>query len=103
MPSNAEQLMRARYTAYTMGDMDYVARTWHPSARPADLGHDPSTRWLGLEVKSHVASETGDTAAVSFVARYRVAGKASRMAERSRFVREGEQWLYLDAAALTTR
>ena len=26
--------MRARYSAYAVGDLDYVWRTWHPRARP---------------------------------------------------------------------
>lgn len=53
--------------------------------------------WLGLEVKSHRAS--GDRAEVEFVARYRVGGgSAVRMAERSRFVREGGRWFYVDEA-----
>ena len=91
----AQQLMRSRYTAYTLGDMAYVANTWHASTRPADLMPEPLTQWLGLEVKSHHTE--GDTAEVSFVARYRVAGKGQRMTERSCFVREGGQWWYVDA------
>lgn len=91
----AQQLMRSRYTAYTLGDMAYVANTWHASTRPADLMPEPLTQWLGLEVKSHHTE--GDTAEVSFVARYRIAGKGQRMTERSCFVREGGQWWYVDA------
>ena len=30
----AEQLMRARYSAYAVDDLDYVWRTWHPRTRP---------------------------------------------------------------------
>ncbi|UFS55679.1 hypothetical protein LN050_07575 [Comamonadaceae bacterium M7527] len=91
----AQQLMRSRYTAYTLGDMAYVANTWHASTRPADLTPDPFTQWLGLEVKGHHTE--GDHAEVSFVARYRVAGKGQRMTERSRFVREGGRWWYVEA------
>lgn len=91
----AQQLMRSRYTAYTLGDMAYVANTWHASTRPADLMPESLTQWLGLEVKSHHTE--GDTAEVSFVARYRIAGKGQRMTERSCFVREGGQWWYVDA------
>lgn len=91
----AQQLMRSRYTAYTLGDMAYVANTWHASTRPADIMPEPLTQWLGLEVKSHHTE--GDTAEVSFVARYRIAGKGQRMTERSCFVREGGQWWYVDA------
>ena len=87
--------MRSRYTAYVLGDMGYVSTTWHPSTRPSDLEPDAASTWLGLDVKSH--SESGDKAQVSFVARYRVAGKGYRMKERSQFVREAGVWFYLDA------
>ncbi|CAG9185134.1 MULTISPECIES: YchJ family protein [Cupriavidus] len=101
VPPNAEALMRSRYTAYVMGNMDWVRQTWHPSTCPADLLPDTATRWLGLSVKAH--SQQDDThAEVEFVARYKVGGRAWRLHERSRFVREpraaGEPpvWLYVD-------
>ena len=37
-----------------------------------------------------------DHAEVEFVARYRVAGKAVRLHEHSRFLREGGRWYYVD-------
>ena len=37
-----------------------------------------------------------DTAEVEFVARYRVDGRAVRLHERSRFVREDGRWFYVD-------
>ena len=45
-----EELMRSRYSAYAVGDSDYVFRTWHPRTRPDDVDPDPSLRWTGLEV-----------------------------------------------------
>lgn len=41
----AEQLMRSRYTAFALGDADYLLRTWHPSARPRTLKLDPMCAW----------------------------------------------------------
>ena len=37
-----------------------------------------------------------DHAEVEFVARYRIAGRAVRLHERSRFVREEGRWYYVD-------
>ena len=51
--------------------------------------------WLGLEVRAHQVTGA-DAAEVEFVARYRVDGRAVRMRERSRFVREGGRWFYVD-------
>ena len=92
---DAEALMRSRYTAYVLGRSDYLRASWHAHTRPASLALDPDVRWLGLEVKSH--RQVGeDRAEVVFVARYRLAGRAVRMQECSRFVRENGSWFYVD-------
>lgn len=94
--SDAEQLMRSRYSAYVLQLDDYLLRSWHPDTRPDSLTHETGTRWLGLKIISHTPRD--DThAEVQFEARYRVGGgSAVRMRENSRFVKDGEQWLYVD-------
>lgn len=95
----AEHLMRSRYTAYAMGVTTYVVDTWHSSTRPTDLALDPpdtphATRWLALAVHSHTQlSET--EAQVMFTARYREGGRAHRLKEHSRFLREDGRWFYV--------
>jgi SEC-C motif-containing protein len=96
---DAQQLMRSRYTAYTLGLAPYLLSTWHPSTRPAELSLDANVKWLGLEVRHHNALDT-ERAEVEFVARSRVGGRGQRLHERSRFVREGGQWLYVDGDLL---
>ncbi|MDP2762232.1 MAG: YchJ family metal-binding protein [Sideroxyarcus sp.] len=93
----AEALMRFRYTAYTLLREDYLLATWHPSTRPAALGLavDAPAKWLGLDVLRH-EQQDADHAIVEFVARYKVQGRAQRLHEISRFVREAGRWLYLD-------
>ena len=100
---DAPSLMRSRYSAFVREDAAYLLATWHPGERPERLDFEPGARWLGLEVRSH--SQQDDThAQVEFVARLRSAGgRASRLHERSRFVREQDgagvwRWFYLDAA-----
>ena len=91
--------MRSRYSAYVLGLHDYVLDTWHPRTRPASITPDPpDLRWLGLDVRSHVSLDA-DHAVVEFVARSKLAGRASRLHERSRFERVGGRWLYVDAQA----
>jgi SEC-C motif-containing protein len=96
---DAEQLMRSRYTAYTLGLAPYLLSTWHPSTRPAELSLDANVKWLGLEVRHHNAQDA-ERAEVEFVARSRVGGRGQRLHERSRFVREAGQWLYVDGDLL---
>jgi SEC-C motif-containing protein len=95
----AEALMRSRYSAYVLGLAPYLLDTWHPDTRPPSIAPDPpGRRWLGLQVRSHVAHD--DTqASVEFVARCRDGGgRAERLQERSRFERVAGRWLYRDAA-----
>ena len=99
--ADAEALMRSRYSAYVVGDVDYLRASWHPDTCPPalDLADPPGqrTQWLGLTVQQHRVTAP-DTAEVVFVARYRGGGgSAVRLAEHSRFVRVDGRWLYLDA------
>ncbi len=93
----AEELMRSRYTAYTLQHEDYLLATWHPSTRPSALGlaEEAQAKWIGLDVKRHEQQDT-DHAIVEFVARNKVNGRAHRLHEVSRFVREDGRWLYVD-------
>lgn len=122
LPATAEQLMRSRYTAYTLGNEAYLRATWHPSTCPSEAIVEESgaekTKWLGLEIKSafrlrqrngqrndardEPAAHQGDADSVEFVARYKLGGRAHRLHEVSRFVREDVQgarrWFYLDGS-----
>ena len=99
---DAECLMRSRYTAFVRERADYLLATWHPSHRPALLDFDAAAQWLGLEVRGHWVKDV-DHAEVEFVARHRLGGRAVRLHERSRFVREGGRWLYVDGDMLPVR
>ena len=94
----AEALMRSRYSAFVRGDHGYLLATWHPDTRPASLEPDPpGLTWLGLDVRRHTLHY--DThATVEFVARSKLGGRAHRLHEISRFVREDGRWYYVDAA-----
>ena len=96
MPApDAESLMRSRYSAFVRENAAYLLATWHARTRPAQLDFDPHARWLGLEVRAF-RSTGSDHAEVEFVARYRLAGRAVRLHERSRFQREAGRWYYVD-------
>jgi SEC-C motif-containing protein len=95
MPAQtAEQLMRSRYTAYTLGKDAYLQATWHASTRPSGTLNEAGTKWLGLDVRRHM--QNGEEAIVEFVARYKIGGRAHKLHEVSRFVREEGKWFYVD-------
>jgi SEC-C motif-containing protein len=93
---DAKALMRSRYSAFVRDLTDYLLATWHASTRPSALEPSPEgLRWLGLEVRRHSVQDA-DHATVEFVARSKLVGRAQRLHETSRFVREGRRWFYLD-------
>ena len=94
---SAEQLMRSRYTAYTLADDAYLRASWAAKTRPAPSTiSEAGVQWLGLDVRRH--GEEGNEASVEFVARYKIDGRAYRLHEISRFVREDGCWYYLDGS-----
>jgi SEC-C motif-containing protein len=96
---DAEALMRSRFSAYVLELPGYLRDTWHASTRLAEpLRFGDGVRWLGLEVRRH-AQVDADHAVVEFVARSKQGGRASRLHETSRFVREAGRWFYVDGDA----
>jgi SEC-C motif-containing protein len=88
--------MRSRYAAFVLGKVAYLLATWHPSTRPAELTLDPKLHWLGLDVRRSSGGSEDSTGEVEFVARCKLNGKAGRLHEVSRFVREDGRWYYVD-------
>lgn len=78
--------MRSRYSAYAVGDTDYVWRTWHPRTRPERVGPDPSTTWTGLEILAVEGDEV----------EFRAHHDGGVLHERSRFEQRAGRWFYLD-------
>lgn len=100
LPPTALELMRSRYTAYVVGDTDYLRATWDPSTCPSDLAVDidapDAPRWLGLQVKRFDTLDDSH-AVVEFIARFKTGGRGHRLHEVSRFTRGDDgRWRYVD-------
>jgi len=98
---SAEALVRSRYTAFATHALDHVARTHAPEVRD-DFNRAEAERlaeqceWLGLEIRR--ATETGDTAEIEFVVRFRRDRQDLARATVSNFRRDNGQWLYVSSA-----
>ena len=93
----AEQLMRSRFSAFAVGDVAYLRRSWHPSTRPADLTLDDDVRWYRLDVGATTGGGVFDTdGTVAFEAFWRSPDGRGSMREVSRFVRGADGWQYVD-------
>jgi SEC-C motif domain protein len=100
LATTPEALMRSRYSAYVLRLRDYLSESWHASTRPDELMRfDANDKWLGLEIRDAPSVSSDATEGfVEFVARSKPAGggAAQRLHERSRFLREGGRWYYVD-------
>ena len=90
--------MRSRYSAYVLKLNDYLRDTWHPSTRPQELDVSADdTPWQRLQIIScEKGGEVDSEGKVEFAAFY----QGGQLHERSRFVREGGRWFYLDGEIL---
>ena len=90
--------MRSRYSAFAVGDTDYLLATWHPSTRPVALELDVDVRWVRLDIVAGIRGGPLDAdGVVEFTAHFRQDGERHQQHETSRFVKIERRWLYLDS------
>lgn len=101
-PSTAEQLMRARYTAYVLGLIDYLKNTTLP-AQQAGLDLEAirdwsqNSRWLGLTVTPDTPTDpTRAKAQVCFLARWADAQGEHQHHECANFAQLDGYWFFID-------
>ena len=89
--ATAEQLMRARYSAFAVGDEQYLLRTWHPSTRPRSI-RLRGDRWHRLEV---LATTDGDLLDTEGTVEFRAHHDGGALHELSHFARDVDgRWQY---------
>lgn len=97
--TTAEALLRARYTAFALGKVDYLVDTLTPDLRDGfDLVEAQSTaadaKWQGLEVRNVTGGGLDDdSGAIEFVARFRLRDEARVHHELAQFKRHDGRWL----------
>lgn len=90
----AETLMRSRYSAFVVGDANYLLDTWAEETRPGALNLDPDGEpFTRLVIVDKLGGGPFDAeGVVEFEAHY--PGGVQR--ERSRFERRAGRWVYVD-------
>jgi len=90
--------MRSRYSAYAMKLELYLLSTWHSDTCPDEpLFQDQEpTQWVGLTIKNQTMADDQLSGTVEFLAIFKVNGKAHRIHEISQFIKQGQQWFYVD-------
>jgi SEC-C motif-containing protein len=89
--------MRSRFSAYALGEAQYIARTWATSTRPHALTLPVGVAWRDLEIlRIEAGGEADPQGLVEFVAHCVVDGQPHAVHETSRFTRENGEWRYLN-------
>lgn len=98
----AEALMRARYAAYVLQEIDFILDSVHPNSpgeadRRTTEAWSKNAEWKGLEVVSaEGGGENDEVGIVEFIARFDVQQTAQQHHEKARFTRHNKKWMYLD-------
>jgi SEC-C motif-containing protein len=99
--ATARELMRSRYTAFTLANVDYLMRSHSAKTRPIKERKSiekwaKSVVWMGLTILDTQAGEPGDEVGyVEFKALYLENGKPEQIHEKSLFQRENGKWVYV--------
>ena len=102
--TSCETLMRSRYSAYCLRDIDYIYRTYHPSCRaanpkPALAAFAQNSHFIALKVLS--CEQNSQQGYVSFNVRYMQQNVLYVFTVRSRFVLV-DAWYYVDGVLTDT-
>ena len=101
--ATAEQIMRARYTAYCYGNIPFLVDTLHPQMRRLGDAFSLSrlikkTQWVGFKfIKEKV---TDKATYLNFVAFRLEQEEIKQQHESARFVRVKDKWYYVDSELL---
>ena len=104
IPETAEQMMRARYTAHTRIEMDFIVDTHHPDTS-GEINVEGTRQWaeqsdwIGMDILNTVKGGTEDrTGKVEFIAHYRDRnGIRQQHHEISLFDKVSGEWRFRDA------
>jgi len=98
--ATAEELMRARYSAFVVADVDFLTASMHPDHRD---DNDPeatrdwaeNSEWLGLQiVETEGGGEGDDTGVVEFIASFEYGGEFSPYHEIASFEKLDGTWYF---------
>lgn len=99
-------LLRARYTAFALGYIDFIvsthhSRTRHEVKREEIEDWSKNSQWLGLKiVEKEAGNEKDQTGTIIFGAKYQSEGETHDHWEKSFFEKENNEWRFLDAHGL---
>lgn len=95
-PATAEQLMRSRFTAYVLGNIDYIFATEEDARREVIENWAQTTKFKQLRVLAcHLGSEDDESGTVTFEADFETRGQSGTHRETSYFRKLDGRWLLI--------
>lgn len=105
----AEDLMRARYSAYATGAIDFIMNSTLPEERKncdrkeIELWSKES-EWEGFQlISSEAGGATDEEGKIEFVATYKTRGQTIDHHEISTFKKIGQTWFFADGKMVTQK
>lgn len=109
LADTAEQLMRARYSAYTAVLTDFVFESTHADHR-ADYDHKgtrewaENAEWQGLEIIStSKGGQTDISGEVEFIARFLENGQQREHHENAHFIKTDGKWFFTEGTMVKSK
>jgi SEC-C motif domain protein len=106
IPQTAVEMMKSRYTAYTVHDIEYIMNT-HEPARLSEISRDvlsnwaTTSKWISLEIlKTEKGEKTDSEGIVEFIANYELHGAMHSHHEKSLFKKIDGKWFYSESMPL---
>ena len=101
----AEALMRSRYSAFAVNDIDYIQATQQLAEATSEVEtqaikeENSSTEWQQLEIiDTEQGQQADNTGSVTFCARFKEGKHQGELSEKSLFEKRNGQWYYVSGS-----
>lgn len=108
-PAKAEQVMRARYSAYVRQEIEYIFTSLHPAHRAdydvkSTRAWAESAEWHQFEVLETIGGgPEDDDGKIEFTVSYTEKGIRKEYHELSTFKKEGATWYFVDGKTVPAK
>lgn len=96
LASDAEALLRSRFTAHVVNDTRYLDSTYLPTSKLPPSGDTvpEETKWLKLDIRQYDENIHPDVSHIDFVAHFTEKGEPGVMHEKSEFKKIDGAWIF---------
>lgn len=108
-PATAEQVMRARYSAYVRREIEYILTSLHPAHRTdydvkSTRAWAENAEWHKFEILNKTEGGAEDSEGqVEFVVSYAEKGIGKKHHELATFKKEGGTWYFVDGKTVPAK